>query len=67
MDGRHPDKIADQGLFSREILPVIQSVPLAGLARATGLTAGYLSIIRRGEKIPHPRHWPALAAGRNLP
>ena len=25
--------------------------------RATGLSLPYVSQIRRGEKIPHPRHW----------
>jgi hypothetical protein len=47
-------------VFVREILPTIQSLPLSDLVRATGLTHGYLSTVRRGEKVPHPRHWPAL-------
>jgi hypothetical protein len=49
-------------MFAREILPGLPRVPLSELARATGLTAGYLSQIRRGAKIPHPRHWPVLLA-----
>jgi hypothetical protein len=51
---------ADPELFAREILPAIQAVPLSELVHATGLTAGYLSQVRRGKKIPHPRHWAAL-------
>ena len=39
---------------------MIRDLPLADLVRATGLTHGYLSQVRRGLKTPHPRHWPAL-------
>jgi hypothetical protein len=56
----HPDTIADPDVFTREILPAIQSVRLSDLVRATGLTHGYLSQIRRGEKTPHCRHWPTF-------
>jgi hypothetical protein len=63
----HPETMADPELFASEILPIIRTAPLSELVRATGLTAGYLSVIRRGEKMPHPRHWPALAACRSLP
>jgi hypothetical protein len=56
----HGETIADSGVFAREILPAIQTLPLSDLVRATGLTHGYLSKIRRGEKVQHPRHWPAL-------
>jgi hypothetical protein len=56
----HADAFADPDLFSREILPAIRLLPLSGLVRATGLTHGYLSQIRRGAKIPHLRHWQAL-------
>jgi hypothetical protein len=61
----HPGTMADATVFEREILPAIQSVPLSDLVRATGLTAGYLSQIRRGEKTPHERHWAALRSVRS--
>jgi hypothetical protein len=51
----HAGTIADPDVFAREILPVIQALPLSDLVRATGLTHGYLSKVRRGEKEPHPR------------
>ena len=54
-------KLVDLSAFAREILPLIQSVPLSGLQRATGLSLRYVSQIRRGEKTPHPRHWDALS------
>jgi CRISPR-associated endonuclease Cas1 len=50
----------EASLFEREILPLIRDLSLAELVRATGLTHGYLSQVRRGVKTPHPRHWPAL-------
>ena len=54
-------KLTDLSAFSREILPRIQGVPLSRLVHATGLSLRYCSLIRRGEKVPHPRHWNALA------
>src|SRR5262249_18393782 len=56
----HADTSPEPDFFIREILPAIQSLPLSDLVRATGLTHGYLSQIRQGAKIPHPRHWQAL-------
>jgi hypothetical protein len=53
-------KLTDLSAFRREILPLIENVPLSRLQRATGLSLRYLSLIRRGERTPHPRHWQAL-------
>lgn len=53
-------KLVDLSAFQRDILPLIQSVPLSRLQRATGLSLRYLSLIRRGERVPHPGHWQAL-------
>jgi CRISPR-associated endonuclease Cas1 len=55
------DQPADPEWFRREVLPRLNDVSLTVLARATGLTPGYLSQVRRGLKTPHPRHWPNLA------
>jgi len=64
-DERH-GKLVDLSAFQRDILPLIQGVPLSRLQRTTGLSLRYVSLIRRGERTPHPRHWEALAeaAGR---
>lgn len=48
-------------VFVREILPTLQSIPIRAMAEATGLTRSYCSMIRKG-RVPHARHWPALAA-----
>ena len=58
-DERH-GKLVDLSAFRREILPLIQGVPLSRLQMATGLSLRYVSLIRRGERTPHPRHWQAL-------
>ena len=50
----------DPEIFTNEILPLIQEVPLSAVVEATGLSKGYCSFIKRGIKIPHERHWPAL-------
>lgn len=52
---------ADQSVFQRGILPVLQCVPLSMMARVTGLSEPYCSQIRRGLKVPHQRHWEALS------
>lgn len=40
----------------------LQEVSIDAMARATGLSAGYCSFVRRGLKTPHMRHWAALEA-----
>jgi hypothetical protein len=46
--------------FTQEILPRLEGVPIRAMARATGLTRGYCSMIRKGIYVPHQRHWDAL-------
>ena len=55
-------KLVDLSVFDREILPLIQDVSLSRLVRATGLSLRYVSLIRRGAKRPHPRHWRGFLA-----
>jgi hypothetical protein len=50
----------DPAEFEREILPRLQGVPLNRLVQATGLSLRYVSQIRRGQRVPHPRHWDGL-------
>jgi CRISPR-associated endonuclease Cas1 len=57
-------QLVDLSAFEREILPLIGGVSLSRLVRATGLSLRYCSQIRRGEKVPHPRHWQALTSAR---
>jgi hypothetical protein len=58
-----PGEINNPEVFRREILPLIQNVPLRRLSKGTGLSLRYVSLIRRGERVPHPRHWDASREG----
>ena len=58
-DKSNPSDSADLD-FEREILPRIQTVPLSRIMEATGLSLRYSSLIRRGSKVPHRRHWTKL-------
>ncbi|MEZ4494256.1 MAG: hypothetical protein R3C29_13200 [Dehalococcoidia bacterium] len=58
-DRTHPDR-PDPETFVSEILPLLQGVPLRAISAATGLSLRYCSMIRRGEWVPHTRHWTNL-------
>jgi CRISPR-associated endonuclease Cas1 len=51
----------DRAWFLREVLPRLDPIPLRAIARATGLSLAACSRYRGGVRIPHPRHWKALA------
>jgi hypothetical protein len=53
--------VPDQNLFTREIMPSLQSVMLRDIARATGCSLGHAGNIRQGRVVPDPRHWRVLA------
>ncbi len=53
-------QLPDRDVFVREILPDLQGLSLRAMAKATGLSSGYCSMVRRGLCVPHPRHWEAL-------
>ncbi len=61
-DRLHPDKL-DAAAFVVEILPALQARSAHALSRATGLSVGYCSRIKRGELVPHPRHWDPFRQG----
>ena len=51
---------SDPEIFEKEIRPKLGNVSLAETMRATGLSRTYCGMIRRGVRIPHPRHWEVL-------
>jgi len=59
-DREHGD-VDDGSDFARDVLPGLRHVSLQVMADATGLSKGYCSFVRRGLKVPHRRHWAALA------
>src|SRR6516225_5219366 len=48
------------GEFTRTVLPHLNHVTVRQMAKATGLSTGYCTMIRRGQYTPRPRHWDAL-------
>jgi CRISPR-associated endonuclease Cas1 len=52
--------IPSRAVFSREILPQLRGVAVATLVRATGLSTASCKRIRKGDLVPHPRHWDAF-------
>jgi hypothetical protein len=52
----------DVELFRREIAPALLDATLPQMMRATGLSSGYCWRIRRGDRVPHPMYWTALAS-----
>ena len=50
----------DPATFEKEIWPKLKMVSLLETMQATGLSRTYCGMIRRGVRVPHPRHWEAL-------
>ena len=52
----------DPTTFTSKILPTLQGLTAGELARATGLSRSYCSMIKRGAYVPYPKHWDTLLA-----
>jgi hypothetical protein len=61
-DAEHAETEIDQVVFVNEILPRLKGVSLSRISSVTGLSQQYCSLIRRGLKVPHPRHWQSLGS-----
>ncbi len=59
-EAEHGEIEVDETVFTTELLPRLQGVPLSEIAAATRLSLQYCSLIRRGLKVPHQRHWSAF-------
>lgn len=57
---RNGHSLQNERGFRRDILSRLRNVPLQEMARVTGFSLGYCSFIRRGLRVPHPRHWDSL-------
>jgi hypothetical protein len=57
---RNQTEETDPAVFEEEIGPILKTVSLLETMRATGLSRTYCGMIRRGVRVPHPRHWEAL-------
>jgi hypothetical protein len=50
-----------QDFYVNKIHPLLAKVPVTAIVSATGLRRSSAAEIRRGRRIPHPRHWLKLA------
>jgi CRISPR-associated endonuclease Cas1 len=57
---RHNPVRPEPSTFGAVVLPGLIGVPVARLARETGLSRRYLREVVAGTKVPHPMHWDAL-------
>jgi hypothetical protein len=55
------DADREKARFKRDILPLLQGIPLSHIMKATGFSRRYASMARRGLYTPHPAHYDALA------
>jgi CRISPR-associated endonuclease Cas1 len=51
---------AETARYRREIGLKLRDIPIRALTTETGLSVIYCRQLRRGDRVPHPRHWAAL-------
>jgi hypothetical protein len=51
----------DEDLYKHEILPRLAKFTAKTIRLKLGVSHPYAALIKRGLKIPHPRHWMPLA------
>jgi hypothetical protein len=49
-------------VYVKQIRPALASVAKSQIRSVLGVSEPYSSDIQAGKRVPHPRHWPALAA-----
>jgi|SRR6516164_9292635 hypothetical protein len=54
-------KWLDEDSYRREILPRLSALTVKTIRTAIDVSHPYATLIKRGQKIPHPRHWMSLA------
>jgi CRISPR-associated endonuclease Cas1 len=60
----HPSQLPvwlTREMFMLRIVPVLVRLPKAQIRSALGISEPYAAFIQTGKRIPHPRHWGALA------
>jgi hypothetical protein len=51
----------DEEFYRREILPRLSALTVKSIRTAIDVSHPYATLIKRGDRIPHPRHWMRLA------
>ena len=54
-------KWLDEDFYLRKILPALSRLTVKSIRAAIDVSHPYATLIRRGERTPHPRHWLPLA------
>jgi hypothetical protein len=63
---RRPGVMRDKASFA-PIAGGLTLVTVTAIVPVTGLSKSYTASVRKGECVPHPRHWPALATLARVP
>jgi CRISPR-associated endonuclease Cas1 len=64
---KHAGEVHDPVAFAELVVPGLAVVTLPSIAKATGMSTSAAAKVRAGRRIPHPRHWPALAELAGVP
>ena len=57
----------DEDVYRREILPRLSTFTVKAIRLAFDVSHPYATLIKRGDRIPHPRHWMRLAGLAGAP
>jgi CRISPR-associated endonuclease Cas1 len=57
----HPEWLSEH-VFRTRIRPLLAQIEVPTLAKSIDVSKPYATSIRRGERLPHPRHWLTLAS-----
>jgi len=54
-------KWLDEDVYRQKILPLLSTFTVKTIRLAIDVSHPYATLIRRGDRMPHPRHWSVLA------
>lgn len=57
----HDAETFDREWFVATVAPTLRTVTLTTIAKAPGMSTSAAAKVRGGRRVPHPRHWEALA------
>jgi hypothetical protein len=56
----HPNWLSE-AVFRTQIQPLLSRIEVPRIAKSIDVSLPYATSIRRGDRLPHPRHWQNLA------
>jgi hypothetical protein len=64
-----PPEWLNETVFRNRVQPLLLRIEVSRIAEAIDVSHPYATSIRRGDRLPHPRHWQSLAnlTGANRP